>query len=45
MQTLYEDAAHYDHVCRHDSLGFCKGMHEHGLLFEYCEKGSLEDVS
>lgn len=44
MQTLYEEAARYQHVGLHDNLVLFKGIHEHGLLFEYCEKGSLGDV-
>jgi serine/threonine protein kinase len=44
MQILYDEAARYNHVGPHDNLVAFKGKHEHGLLFEYCEKGSLGDV-
>ncbi|KAK5722300.1 hypothetical protein LTR15_005529 [Elasticomyces elasticus] len=44
MQVLYEEAARYHHVGPHDNLVSFKGIHEHGLMFEYCEKGSLGDV-
>lgn len=44
LQTLYDEAARYDHVGPHDSLVVFNGKYDHGLLFEYCEKGSLGDV-
>lgn len=44
LQVLYDEAARYDHVGLHENLVLFKGKHEHGLVFEYCEKGSLEDV-
>lgn len=44
MRVLYDEAARYDHVGPHDNLVVFKGIHKHGLLFEYCEKGSLGDV-
>lgn len=44
MKTLYDEAARYEHVGPHENLVIFKGRHKHGLLFEYCEKGSLADV-
>ncbi|PPJ58989.1 hypothetical protein CBER1_11242 [Cercospora berteroae] len=44
MECLREEAARYHHVGAHDNLVMFKGVHEHGLMFEYCEKGSLADV-
>lgn len=42
MKALYEEAARYDHLGVHDNLVVFKGIHEHGLVFEYCEMGNLE---
>lgn len=44
MQVLYEEAVRYNHVGPHENLVVFKGLHKHGLVFEYCEKGSLGDV-
>ena len=44
MEALYEEAARYKHLGSHDNLVVFKGVHEHGLLFEYCERGQLEEV-
>jgi serine/threonine protein kinase len=44
MEALYEEAARYDHLGSHPNLVDFKGIHEHGLVFGYCEKGHLEDV-
>lgn len=44
MGFLHEEAARYDHVGLHGNLVLYKGIHEHGILFEFCEKGSLEDI-
>lgn len=44
MQMLYDEAARHEIVGPHDNLVVFKGIHEHGILFEYCEKGSLENV-
>lgn len=44
IQTLHEEAARYDRVGPHDNLVAFKSIHEHGLIFEYCEKNSLEGV-
>lgn len=44
MEALYEEAARYDHLGRHDNLVVFQGIHPDGLVFEYCEGGQLEDV-
>lgn len=44
MEALYEEAARYKHLGPHNNLVVFKGVHEHGLLFEYCGRGQLEDV-
>jgi hypothetical protein len=44
LQVLYDEAARYDHVGPHENLVVFKGKHDHGILTEYCEKGSLADM-
>lgn len=44
MEDLYEEAARYKHLGPHDSLVSFKGLHEDGLIFEYCHNGNLEDL-
>lgn len=44
IQILHEEAARYNHVGSHDNLVVFKSIHKHGLVFEYCEKGSLADI-
>ena len=44
MEALYEEAARYERLGSHDNLVVFKGVHKDGLVFEYCEKGQLEEV-
>lgn len=44
MDALREEAARYRHIGLHDNLVVFKGLHEDGIMFEYCERGQLEEV-
>ncbi|EME38565.1 hypothetical protein DOTSEDRAFT_75919 [Dothistroma septosporum NZE10] len=41
MEALLEEAARHDHLGLHINLVAFKAVHPDGLLFEYCEQGSL----
>nr|POE58991.1 mitogen-activated protein kinase kinase kinase 13-b [Quercus suber] len=44
LEALFEEADRYTRVGLHPNLVLYKGVHEHGIMFEYCAKGQLEDV-
>lgn len=44
MEALQEEAARYKYLGSHDNLVVFKGIHNHGLIFEFCERGQLEEV-
>lgn len=43
-QDLRDEADRYTRLGTHENLVVYKGFNEHGLLLEYCERGSLEDT-
>lgn len=44
MEALREEAARYHRLGRHENLVFFKGLHEDGLIFEFCTRGDLGEV-
>ncbi|KAK4551587.1 hypothetical protein LTR86_011058 [Recurvomyces mirabilis] len=44
IDALHEEAARFEALGPHQNLVFFKGVHKDGLIFEFCEKGQLEDV-
>lgn len=44
MEALHEEAARYQRLGTHENLVLFKGLHEDGLIFEYCSRGDLGEV-
>ena len=44
IEALYEEAARFSYLGLHNHLVVFKGVHKDGLVFEYCERGQLEEV-